>query len=310
MGLREDLVSKGCIKKTTAGRWQTTYFEDGDMIVVAKICRKCSELLLLNEFNKHKKGLGGRESECKACKGKRDKKYHQENREEILDRGREYRKSHKDEVRARKRRYYSNNRDKVVEYQREYRRLNPDKFFKYYESNRYKLSDYNITYRTENAQRIAESKRRWSEKNREKERLRLCRRRARKKLLPDNLSLEQKSTIFEQFKFGCALTGDKENIQLDHVIPLAIGHGGTTLENIIPLRGDLNNSKNDTNIFEWFNSNYERFNLSREKFDALINYLSKINKMTLEEYREYVYSCHENPRDISTSKGKELKAND
>ena len=122
-------------------------------------------------------------------------------------------------------------------------------------------------------------------------------RRAMKELLPDTLTVDQLETMLDFFE-GCALTGIKENIHLDHIIPLSIGHGGTTAENMVALIDFLNLSKHDGNLFEWFEANRQRFNLSQEKFDTLIDYLAELNEMTREEYCEYVYWCHANPRTV------------
>jgi hypothetical protein len=60
----------------------------------------------------------------------------------------------------------------------------------------------------------------------------------------------------------------------------------------------LNRSKFTNNIFEWFETNRQRFELSQEKFDRLIEWLASANAMTVEEYRDYVYWCHANPRTV------------
>lgn len=132
----------------------------------------------------------------------------------------------------------------------------------------------------------------------------LNKRRARKRNLPDDLTKKQIAEMMNLFDYSCAITGSKLNLHLDHVIPLAVGHGGTTYGNMIPLRADLNFSKNDSNIFEWFEANRQRFELSQERFDNLIAWLASANAMTVEEYRDHVYWCHANPRDID---GKEAQ---
>jgi hypothetical protein len=121
---------------------------------------------------------------------------------------------------------------------------------------------------------------------------------ARKRNLIDDLTKNDLSLIMYKFNNQCALTGADNNLHLDHVIPLSIGRGGTYLGNIIPLRGDLNLSKNNHNIFEWFEANRQRFELSQDRFDNLIAWLASANAMTVEEYRDYVYWCHANPRTI------------
>jgi hypothetical protein len=140
----------------------------------------------------------------------------------------------------------------------------------------------------------------WQKNNREKTSAAAQRRRARKVSLPYDLTEEEIDIILSRFN-GCVLTGDI-SFHLDHVIPLAIGHGGTTFGNISPLRSDLNMSKSDRNIFEWFDSVRQRFELSQENFDTLIEWLASVNEMTVEEYRDYVYWCHENPRSIDENK--------
>lgn len=137
----------------------------------------------------------------------------------------------------------------------------------------------------------------WAYENKEKMSAAAHRRRARLKNLPDDFYDDDIDRLMEVFNGGCALTDDYQ-IHLDHAIPLATGQGGTINGNMIPLRADLNFSKNDSNIFEWFEANRQRFELSQERFDNLIAWLASANAMTVEEYRDYVYWCHENPRSI------------
>ncbi len=116
--------------------------------------------------------------------------------------------------------------------------------------------------------------------------------------LPYEWGNVEQSEVLSRFDGGCALTGNSD-IEWDHAIPVSTGHGGTTRKNMYPLRQDLNSSKGSLNIFEWFETAKERFNLEQSRFDALIEYLSKLNGMTTKEYRDYVYWCHENPRDAA-----------
>ena len=81
-------------------------------------------------------------------------------------------------------------------------------------------------------------------------------------------------------------------------MPISIGHGGTTYGNMWPLCIRLNSSKHNKNIFDWFETNRQRLELSQDKFDTLIKYLADANGKTVEEYRGYVYWCHENPRTL------------
>jgi hypothetical protein len=161
----------------------------------------------------------------------------------------------------------------------------------YYENNRNEILKQKSSYYESHRDKKLEINREWYKSNPEKARLIKQRRRSRESSLPDTLTQEELDVILKRFDGGCALTGSHD-IQLDHAIPLATGHGGTIFQNIIPMRSDLNNSKKHANIFEWFERNRERFSLPQEKFDSLIDWLSEINNMTVNEYRNYVYQCH------------------
>jgi hypothetical protein len=162
------------------------------------------------------------------------------------------------------------------------------------------LRDY-LRNNSEAREKFKLASRKWQLNNKERYALTLKRgahkRLARKRGLPDDLTPAQHAFTLYEFDDRCALTGESK-FHVDHVIPLAVGHGGTTYGNMIPLRADLNQSKNDSNIFEWFEANRQRFELSQERFDNLIAWLVSANAMTVEEYRDHVYWCHANPRTI------------
>jgi hypothetical protein len=134
-----------------------------------------------------------------------------------------------------------------------------------------RVKDYELN-RDHEIARVLEHQR----NNPDKNKLRQHRRRARRKSLPNDFTNEQMSQTYEYFG-GCALTGAAE-VDWDHVVPLVSGFGGTTFGNMVPLRGDLNKSKNDANIFEWFERNKERFNLEQARFDRLIEWLASVNR--------------------------------
>lgn len=125
--------------------------------------------------------------------------------------------------------------------------------------------------------------------------LKIFNRKAETKHLPHDLTAMDKRAILARFDNSCCLTGEMSDIHFDHVIPLKIGRGGTTFGNIIPLHGPLNISKNKHNVFEWFETSKERFNLSEERFNEVIKWLASVNGLTEEEYKDFVYWCHDNP---------------
>jgi hypothetical protein len=272
-------MSNGNITKKV-NRKGTIYYVDDNNEVVSKVCAKCSEVKSLSDFQKHKAGLGGRESACKSCKSG----YYEKNKDSFVHRY----DSNKEHLRELSRTYYLENRDTLLDYSRNY-----------YRNNKEYLDSRNRTYRKDNKERIVNLQRRWRRDNPNSARLITQRRLARKKSLIDDLTPEQMRNTFEYFG-GCSLTGEVGNNHWDHVIPLSTGKGGTTYGNMIPLRADLNLSKSDDNIFDWFERNSSRFSLSRERFDRLIEWLAGANDMTTVEYKEYVFSCFSSSNEIGS----------
>jgi hypothetical protein len=282
----------------------TVYYEDEDCGIFAKICTKCNEIKTLDNFTKHKAGLGGRESACKDCKSC----YYADNKESYVERY----ESNKEHLLEMMRKRYEENKESYAEYARKHYEENPEYYLRYREKHKEYYAEYGRYYREEHREQINESRREKYETNREREIARVSkwqrenpekavmlqqRRRARKKSLPNDFTAEQTAETLSHFG-GCALTGGSTDIHWDHVIPLAAGHGGTTYGNMIPLRSDLNLSKSDANIFEWFDANKERFNLSQGKFESLIEWLAEANGKTTEEYRTYVYECFDNSNEV------------
>ncbi|MCY7751632.1 hypothetical protein MOB18_21460 [Bacillus inaquosorum] len=160
----------------------------------------------------------------------------------------------------------------------------------YRTKNKQKRAEYSRAYCSARKEHYAMLKKRWQKKNSISIILQNQKRRAKVKDLPNDLTQADKLKIQDYFG-GCALTGKSSNIHWDHVIPLSTGFGGTTKGNMIPLSSELNISKYNSNIFEWFEANKDRFNLSSVKFDNLISYLAKVNCMSVEEYSRYYNSC-------------------
>ena len=168
-----------------------------------------------------------------------------------------------------------------------------DKSKKYREKEKKRLQ----IYFAKHPEKRRESVKRSYHKNKKTFHLRTIRRRARMQGLSDNLTVGNTKKIVQDFGNRCALTGTTE-IHMDHVIPSSIGHGGTIFGNLVPLQDVLNVSKSDRNIFEWFADNRDRFGLPQQRFDELIKYLADINGLTPQEYEDFVYWCHDNPRTV------------
>ena len=257
----------------------TVYFENGAGEIVAKTCRKCSEVKELKDFSQDKRRLGWRMSECRRCKAK----YREENKEQLA-------------------KWREQNKEKTPEYNAKYREENKEQLAKYaakyYEENKEQRAKYNAKWREENPDKMAKCYARWAKENPDKKAIYDQRRRARKAAMIDTITDEQYAETSAYFENACVLTGETTDLHREHAIPLSIGHGGSIRENMYPMAARLNLSKGDRNIFEWFEANRQRFELSQARFDKLIAWLASANAMTVEEYRKYVYWCHANPRKV------------
>ena len=96
----------------------------------------------------------------------------------------------------------------------------------------------------------------------------------------------------------CALTGE-ENADYDHVIPLFLRYEGSTYSNMMPLSSRLNNSKRAHNVFVWARVMHKELGFTMERFNEVMTEIAARNEMTLEEYRHYVYWCHDIERCVS-----------
>jgi hypothetical protein len=262
--------------KENTGRKGTKYYTDSSCAIITKECNRCNQVKELSEFTVAKKGLGGRDSRCRSCRAE----YHINNREYIN---------------ARVKKWADVNKDRVKEYKHEYQQINKERLNKrsqeYYQNNKERKSDMTKIYYT---------------KNRDQFLLRVKRRRAREKFLPDTLTKAQMEQILGYFG-GCVFTKEIDDIHWDHVIPLSVGHEGTSYGNMIPLRSDLNISKNNSNIFEWFEANRQRLNLRRDNLDSLVVWLADANGVSVNEYKDYVYWCHENPHSLEDLEEREVE---
>lgn len=214
-------------------------------------CSKCSEVKPLDDFSRDKRNKDGRQASCKKCESVRHRRRYYTYQEKEIERARKYRDEHLSQVVASRSKRYEKNRKDEIQRAIEWKKKNPEKV---------RAIQYN---------------------RRNRELAYLC-----------DWNAEKEASVYAQFNGGCALSGYVgTELTMDHFIPLATGKGGTRVENMIPLRSDLNFSKNDSNPFEWFERHHERLNLSQTSFNSVVDYLAEINGMTSTEYREFVYRC-------------------
>src|SRR5690625_1431180 len=245
----------------------TKYYVNIDGEIISKICGKCGKDKKLGDFYKQKGRLGDRRANCKECLSNQAKnKYANDSK-------------YRNKVIEQGKNWAKNNVTRHRELNKKWVRNNYDKYMK--------------------------CVKRWQANNKDVMKISMNRYIARKMNLKNSLTKIEWGVTLTKFDESCALSGERKDLHADHVLPVSIGHGGTIYENIIPLRADLNISKSDRNIFDWFADNRERFRLEQRRFDELIEYLADINDMTTKEYEEYVRWCHDNPRTIDEIKAEE-----
>ena len=203
------------------------------------------------------------------------KKYREENKEYISQKQKEYRIKNKESVLQTLQNWRDTNKQHIQQYSIEY-----------YQKNKEWLSEKQKVYRQENKEYVAERMRKWRVNNKEHEKQyreenkdyikkrntewrksnmhlnrQTCQRyRARKKQLPNTLTIKQWENIKKDFNNSCAYCGmtEKEHIEIygqqlhqEHFIALSEG-GEYTHNNIIPACISCNSSKGNKDFFEWY----------------------------------------------------------
>ncbi len=239
-----------------------------------KVCAKCNtELPATSEyFRKGKGNKYGLRGHCKSC----EKQYREENKERI--------KQYREENKERAKQWREENKERIKQYREE----NKERAKQWREENKERLSEYEKQWREENKERLSEYEKQYREENKErrsvlyrqwqKENKHLCRqarqkRRARKKSLPNTLTLKQWESIVKKFKNSCAYCGKKSKLAQEHFIPLCKG-GHYTIQNIIPSCKSCNSSKNGTLFEDWYPT-YKHYSKEREEF--IYKYLESVN---------------------------------
>lgn len=120
-------------------------------------------------------------------------------------------------------------------------------------------------------------------------------RREMAEVLPGDYIKEDWVKVREAFNWKCALTNKIASVTMDHFIPVTTGHGGTFEGNMIPITKSLNSSKNARNPFSW--NCIEGYD--KELFNKAVKYMARLNHLSVEEYKNFVHWCFDNPRNAN-----------
>ncbi|MGM7720630.1 hypothetical protein [Metabacillus sp. Hm71] len=241
-----------------------------------KICKDCNEEKPIESFNpKEKVNTKGEkyiytDPRCKECRSIRNKK--------------KYRKNPQKQIEATKKNY-RNNREERIEYQKKRHKENRLEYLNYQTSMYWKQVE---TRRKDNRDYREQNKEYFNSKQKERTEL--------YNLLRNDFWWNSLNEVFAEFGNKCSLTGNTEDITVDHFIPIAWGHGGTYRGNLIVLDVEVNKSKGQHNPFEWIKKDINRNKIILNKFNELVHKLADLNGLTVEEFEQYVYWCEENKR--------------
>jgi len=191
-----------------------------------KTCKKCGKKKELSLFYKDKNLKDGHMNFCKDCQLAYQKKNYQENRLEKIEYQKKYAQENAEQVREYRRKWYKENREQQIEYKK-----------KYYQENR---------------EHLRECHQRWKEANREL--LRAIdsnkRDRRRAKIKSNGTFKVTSKDLAKMYGKPCVYCGERDNIQIDHVIPIAKGgvHG---IGNLQPLCKVCNSKKSDKYMMQF-----------------------------------------------------------
>ncbi|WP_102694162.1 hypothetical protein [Rummeliibacillus pycnus] len=261
-------VCRKCRNKTSMRRnIPIEKIEFNNQVLEGKECTKCKVVKILVEF-RNGKGPGEKVSICMECEHLWHKEYREENKDVVSQRKKHSYYKTPEKYRNRVKQNYTNAPESWKEKSRRYYSDNKKK-------RKLQIRDWNI----KNQNRVTSYKLNYS---------------ARKKSLPDTLTEQELEEIKKHFSYKCALSRSTD-IQFDHFICLDSGHAGTFKGNIIPLSTSLNASKNNNNPFEWI----KRFQEYQTEFESVVEYLAEQNKLSVEDFKSFVYWCYNNQRSIN-----------
>lgn len=291
---------------------QVIQIEKNGTLVKAKQCTSCKEIKPFEEFNLCKKSTGGRQPKCKECR----RKYYLENHEQIKYKSSMYYFKNHESNKIKRKLYYLKNKTKIRMKQKElyyltqeknilanrkYYQLNKDAILKRGRERRLEKLEYfrkldRKRYINRKEQRAIYHKKYYVQ-NKDKIKLSVKKRKNFINKLQFTLTKEQWTKIQGDFNYGCALSEYSSKLNMEHFIPVSWGQGGTYMGNVYPVHWKINRSKSDMNPFVWIERDDVKEFVDIEKWHQLIYYLAEQNKLTISEFRDFVYWCENNKRD-------------
>ena len=196
------------------------------MIIKSKVkqCIKCKDFKSLSEFSLDNRSKVGYQCYCKICVRNYQKQYYIKNKEKLLkcasDNYKEYYKNNKLKLNEKSRLWRLSNKDKVRNYDRKYHKR---------------------TYQDRKDKRRKYTKD-WIVRNKDRVKLYYQNRRAKIKEVGGVITIQDWKELLEMANYKCLCCKSKENLEIDHVVPITRG-GANTKENAQVLCRSCNASK-------------------------------------------------------------------
>lgn len=143
---------------------------------------------------------------------------------------------------------------------------------------------------------VAGTQKKWNDENQDKIFGYNCLRQEMAGSLPGGYAPEVWQQVRNDYGWKCAVS-NSSSVAIDHFIPVAIGHGGTYRENLIPMDKRLNTKKK-----HYHPGKLIKYGAYEEQFKQAVNNLAKLNGLTPCEYESFVDWCFENPRTVDEVK--------
>lgn len=213
-------AAKHEVKRIAENRtWYQSFTNEQGITV--KGCSRCRQIKPLSEFYSY---YNKAQSRCKVCKSEEQRVHRERNLEKYREQSRAYTRQHKEEARTRQRLWYIANKEYCANRSREYRSKHYQEIIAH---------DRERNQKEERKQSLRVSWQRRYQQNPGKHIDRIHRYRARMYNAPRIERINRKS-IIERDKWTCYLCGivcTRNNVTLDHVIPLFQG-GTHTSDNL------------------------------------------------------------------------------
>lgn len=208
-----------------------------------KKCRECGATLVVGE-NWYPSRAKKYDYICILCHKACSHQWYVENKEEKAAYNRKWVEKNPEYFRQ----WYEEHREECLALMRQRRKDNPSYMYEWREEHGEEIAAYNREYYAGHKGEIKARARQWKKENPEKNREQSRRYRARKADVTIDSVDEQK--IYELSGNACFYCGGKEDLSLDHVVPLS-GGGAHAESNLVVACRSCNSSKHNTPLEEW-----------------------------------------------------------